>query len=244
VKATPAEQNELLRLQSIDTSLQRLEHTARNLPQDAELKALAPQLASVRQTHVARTGELEDARAELRRAESDVAVVEARIERDSGRLQHSASVKDIQGLEAELTSLRKRRSDLEEIELSVMERIEGLEGTLAEVEGQRSELGGRAAELEAARRGELETIDARGEDLVADRDTIAATLPGDLVAMYEKQRARYGIGAALLQRGISLGSNTALNPTDMDVIRKAAPDDVLLCPESSCILVRNEESGL
>lgn len=244
MKASPAEQNELLRLQNIDTQLQRLEHTARNLPQDAELRSLAPQFAAARQNHVARSGELEDARTELRRIESDVAVVEARIERDSTRLQHSASVKDIQGLEAELTSLRKRRTDLEEIELSVMERIEELEGTLSRVEEHRTELGDRMAELEAARRTELQSLQSRRDALVADRATIAGALPGDLVALYEKQRARYGIGAALLQRGISLGSNTALNPTDIDAIRKSAPDDVLLCPESSCILVRNEESGL
>jgi predicted nucleic acid-binding Zn-ribbon protein len=244
VKATPAEQNELLRLQSIDTSLQRLDHAARNLPQDAERTALEPQLATVRAKHAARTGELEDARIELRRVESDVEVVEARIDRDSGRLQQTASVKDIQGLETELASLRTRRSDLEEIELTVMERIEELEATLADIDEERTALTAQFDALESARGEELGVLDARRAALGDDRETVLRGIPTELVALYEKQRARYGTGAALLQRGVSLGSNTALNANDLDTIRRAAPDDVVLCPESSCILIRNEESGL
>lgn len=244
MKATPAEQNELLRLQSIDTGLQRLDHAARNLPQDAERTALEPQLAAIRAKHAARTGELEDARIELRRVESDVEVVEARIDRDSGRLQQTASVKDIQGLETELASLRTRRSDLEEIELTVMERIEELEATLADIDEERTALTAQFDALESARSQELGVLDARRAALGDDRETVLRGIPTELVALYEKQRARYGTGAALLQRGVSLGSNTALNANDLDTIRRAAPDDVVLCPESSCILIRNEESGL
>lgn len=244
MKATPAEQNELLRLQSIDTSLQRLDHAAKNLPQDAERAALAPQLAAIRMKHAARTGELEDARTELRRVESDVEVVEARIDRDANRLQQTSSVKDIQGLEAELASLRTRRSDLEEIELTVMERIEEIEAALADVDEERQTLSAQSEALEAARSDELQSLDARRTALGDDRETVVSGIPADLIALYEKQRARYGTGAALLQRGVSLGSNTALNANDLDTIRRAAPDDVLLCPESSCILIRNEESGL
>lgn len=244
MKATPAEQNELLRLQSIDTSLQRLDHAAKNLPQDVERAALAPQLAAVRAKHAARTGELEDARTELRRVESDVEVVEARIDRDDARLQQTSSVKDIQGLEAELASLRTRRSDLEEIELTVMERIEEIEAGLADVDEERQTLSAQSEALESARSNELKSLDARRTALGDDRETVLGGIPDDLVALYEKQRARYGTGAALLQRGVSLGSNTALNANDLDIIRRAAPDDVLLCPESSCILIRNEESGL
>lgn len=244
MKATPAEQNELLRLQAVDTDLSRLDHAAANLPQDAELADLAPRLASVRQATVARSGELEDARTELRRLESDVEVVEARIERDSSRLQQTASVKDIHGLETELEALRKRRGDLEEIELTIMERVEELEAAIDAIEADGAGLRQQSDSLQAERAAELERIETRRMELNDDRAAIVFGLPDDLVALYEKQRARYGIGAALLQRGISLGSNTALNPSDLDVIRRAADDEVVLCPESNCILVRGEESGL
>ncbi|MDQ1579688.1 MAG: uncharacterized protein QOD05_463 [Microbacteriaceae bacterium] len=244
MKASPAEQKELLRLQAADTRLQQLAHTAKNLPQHAELAALAPQVDAVRQRFAARGGELEDARTELKRIESDVEIVEARITRDTGRVEHSASVKDVNALESELASLRKRRSDLEEIELGIMERIEVLETDAADIDEERAVLGGQQEALEAARATGQATIDAQLKALSADRATIAGTIPDELLALYEKQRGRYGTGAALLVRGVSMGSNVKLTESDLDDIRRAAPDDVVLCPDSGAILIRNEESGL
>lgn len=244
MKASPTDQNELLRLQAADTRLAQLDHAVKTLPQAAELAALQPEVEAKRSRWIAATGELEDARTELKRVESDVAVVEARIARDTDRMQHTASVKDVQALEAELTSLAKRQGDLEEIELTVMERVDELEKTLAAVDAERSELTARVDALEAARAAEAATIATQREALARDRATIAGALPADLIDLYERQRSRYGLGAALLLQGVSLGSNVKLTESDLAEIRRAAPDDVVLCPDSSAILVRTNESGL
>lgn len=244
MKASPSDQNELLRLQAADTRLSQLDHTIRNLPQTAELAALQPDVDALRGRWIGATGEVEDARAELKRVESDVELVEARKRRDSERLQHTSSVKDVQALEAELTSLAKRQGDLEEIELTVMERLEELEATLASIEAERGELDGRVEALTASREAEAGTVGTQRDALVRDRATIAEALPADLVALYERQRSRYGVGAALLLRGVSMGSNVKLTESDLAEIRRAAADDVVLCPDSGAILIRNEESGL
>lgn len=177
MKASPNDQKELLRLQAADTKMQQLNHIARNLPQLAELAILAPQVESVRQRLNARNGELEDARIELRRIESDVEVVEARIVRDAGRLEQTSSMKDVQGLETELASLRKRRDDLEEIELTVMERIEGIESAAAEIESERATLANQVDALEAAVDAERSTIDAQKKALSADRAAVWPRCP-------------------------------------------------------------------
>jgi uncharacterized protein len=90
VKASPAEQQELLRLQSLDIRLQQLAHRLGSLPQAAPLAELARRDTAVRGTRAEAIGGLEDARAELKRLESDVDVVEARIARDGDRLQHTS----------------------------------------------------------------------------------------------------------------------------------------------------------
>lgn len=244
MKASPDEQKELLRLQAVDTRLQQLAHTMTSLPQHAALAELAPSVDAVRQRHTAKSGELEDARTELSRAESDVAVVEARMARDAARLQQTSSVKDIQALEAEVDALKKRRGDLEDIELAVMERIEALESELAAITEERDELAMRVTALEAAKGTEQGVLEAQRAAASADRAAIAATVSDDLIALYERQRARYGTGAALLVRGVSMGSNVRLTESDLQTIRVAAPDDVVLCPDSGAILIRNEESGL
>ena len=244
MKASPADQNELLRLQAADTRLAQLAHALKNLPQAAELAKLQPEVDALRARWIAATGELEDARAELKRVESDVEIVEARVKRDSDRVQQTSSMKDVQALEAELASLAKRKDDLEEIELTVMERVEGLEETLAAVEAERAGLNSRVEALEAQRAEEGAKVEVQRKAVAADRATIADALPADLVELYERQRARYGLGAAALVRGVSLGSNVKLTESDLSDIRRAAPDDVVLCPDSSAILVRGEDSGL
>jgi len=244
VKASPADQNELLRLQAADTRLAQLAHATKNLPQAVELLKLQPEVEALRARWIAATGELEDARAELKRIESDVQVVDARAKRDSDRVQQSASMKDVQALEAELASLAKRKNDLEEIELTVMQRVEDLEQALAGVEAERAELNGRVAALEGEREEEAGKLEAQRTALAKDRAAIAETLPADLIELYERQRTRYGIGAAALIRGVSMGSNVKLTESDLSDIRRAAADDVVLCPDSGAILVRGEDSGL
>jgi predicted nucleic acid-binding Zn-ribbon protein len=244
LKASPDDQGHLLELQAIDTRLQQLGHRAKTLPELATLAALGSEASAVRVELSEANGVLEDARLELKRIESDVAVVEARIARDSERQQASSSVKDVAGFESELSGLRKRQLDLEEIELAVMERLESLEAEAATAEARYAEIQSKIAALEAERDAALATITSEQAHASADRSTIARTLPAELLALYERQRERYGTGASLLRGGVSLASGIKLNEHDMAAIRAAAPDDVLMCPESSAILVRTAESGL
>lgn len=244
LKASPDDQAILLDLQAIDTKLAQLTHKANSLPQLGQLSALAVDVEATRLRVVDERGVLEDAGIELKRIESDVEVVEARMKRDTQRLETTSSVKDVAGLETELASLRKRQSDLEDIELAVMERIEGLEAAAAETAARYDGLLAEANTLEAERDAALATIDAEKNHTSANRQSLIEKLPADLVELYERQRGRYGSGASMLRGGVSSASGVKLNESDMAEIRAAAPDDVVLCPDSSAILVRTSESGL
>ena len=244
LKASPDDQSHLLELQAIDTRLQQLDHKAKTLPESAVLADLSSEADALRVELLSATGVIEDAQLELSRIESDVAVVEARVSRDTERLQVSSSVKDVAGLESELAGLRKRQLDLEEIELTVMERLEGLEAAASELKAKHDELQVTLAKVSADRDAALATLTSERNHSAANRSTIAGKLPEDLLALYERQRQRYGTGASLLRGGVSSASGVKLNENDMAAIRASAPDDVVLCPDSSAILVRTAESGL
>ncbi|MCY7326038.1 MAG: hypothetical protein LH605_07915 [Microbacteriaceae bacterium] len=244
LKASPEEQARMLDLQALDTKLQQLDHRAKKLPEVAQLASLAAEAERLRLQRARETGTVEDARTELKRVESDVAVIEARIARDDARLQASSSVKDVAGLEHELAGLRRRHDELEEIELVVMEKLETLENgvrlTVAEhaqaLETMKATEGARDAALTAI--AEERTVNA------ANRQAIAGAVPPELLSLYERQRARYGLGASHLRGGVSSASGVKLLENEMAIIRSAAPDDVLVCPDSQAILVRTSESGL
>jgi predicted nucleic acid-binding Zn-ribbon protein len=244
LKASQDEQALLLDIQSIDTRLQQLDHRAKSLPEHAVLQQLAVENSELLVTLAEQKGVLEDARIELKRVESDVHVVEARIARDSARLQASSSVKDVAALEQELAALKKRQFDLEEIELTVMEKVEQQDDVVGHLGEQVGVLQGRMADIEGERDASMKTIDAERAAATSSRAELTAQVSPELLALYEKQRERYGSGASLLRGGVSSASGVKLNESDMVTIRAAAPDDVLLCPDSNAILVRTAESGL
>ncbi|HEX3680719.1 MAG TPA: hypothetical protein VHU90_13440 [Galbitalea sp.] len=244
LKAAPSEQALLLDIQAIDTKLQQLDHRAKSLPEHAALQLLAVENSELLVTLAEQKGVLEDARIELKRVESDVQVVEARITRDSARLQASSSTKDVAALEQELTALKKRQFDLEEIELTVMEKVEQQDAVVGHLAEQAGSLQGRMADLEGERDAAMKTIDAERNNAAANRSSIGSKVSPELLALYEKQRQRYGSGASLLRGGVSLASGVKLNESDMVAIRAAAPDEVVMCPDSNAILVRTDESGL
>lgn len=244
LKANPADQALLLDLQQFDTRTEQLEHRTNNLPEHATIAELAKQAEAVRLTLVEQTGAVEDARLELRRVESDVEVVESRIARDAGRLQSSSSVKDVAALEQELTALRARLNDLEEIELTVMQQVEDREAEAADSTAELDRIRASLGEAEQARDMARATLEAERIATQASRAELAARIPTDLLDLYEKQRARYGTGASLLRGGVSLASGVKLLENELQTVRQAAPDDVLICPSSEAILVRTDESGL
>ncbi len=244
MKAAASDQRKLLDLQDLDTRLQRLERAALTPPETAVIMDLEARLATIRGALATARGALEDLRTEFSRLESDAGVVQARIERDTRLLDDTASAKDAVGIEHELASLRKRRDDLDDIQLSVMEQLEEQGQAMAAIEAERDRLLGELDAAQTARQARLAELSGDRERLLDDRLALAGTLPADLIDLYDRQRQRYGFGASLLQHGVSSASGVTLTGADLDLVRAAAPDDVVLCPDSNAILIRTEESGI
>lgn len=244
LKASPNDQAKLLEVQALDNLIQQLEHRAKSLPQLAKLSALEGESNLLRVDLLSASGAVEDAERELARIESDVALVQARIARDTERLQTSSSVKDVTGLESEIATLSRRQNELEEIELVLMERVEELNADHRALQAKNEESLSVGAEIITERDQLLGEMARERNESAANRAKLASGLPEDLMALYERQRARYGQGASMLRGGVSAASGVKLNESDLAAIRSAFPDEIMLCPDSSAILVRTGESGL
>ncbi len=244
MKADPADQEKLLDLHELDVQLGRTAGVLRSLPeqQRVDQAEAAVQNSRASQRDALRT--VDDLRAELTRAENDVELVEKRIATDQERSSQTTSAKDATGLEHEIATLRERLAVLEDVELEVMTRLDEAEKVLsassAETTQAESELDTAIGEAERARK----ELEHERESLTAARAELVGFLPGDLVELYERQRKRYGFGASLLRARISQASGVTLTESDLQTVRQAAADDVLICPDSNAILVRTKESGL
>ncbi|OUD96863.1 hypothetical protein CMMCAS06_01625 [Clavibacter michiganensis subsp. michiganensis] len=177
MKADPSIQKELLDLQEIDTRLTHLTRQLAQLPQLKEIDALQREMELVRRRLGERTGVVEDAQTELSRIESDVAVVQARMDRDRTRIEAGGSSKDVQALERELESLLRRRDTLEEVELEVMQKLEEAQSAQAEVVVERDALAERLAAVEAERDAAAVELRVQAEQARKDRDALAPRFP-------------------------------------------------------------------
>ncbi len=243
-KAAPEEQLRLLDLQALDSTLNKLTRQAAAARGNPELGVVAARVSEVDGELVRATTELGDLQRELTHAEDEVQSVVNRLERDEKRLNSGTGTsKDLTALQHEVASLTKRRSDLEDVELDVMERVEAARTTQAEVQGRTDAVRAELHALEEARDIELADIELQRVDVQARRNELASTFDSGLLAIYERILAKRGVGAARLFHGKSEGSGMQLSPGDLADISSAAPDDVVLCPDSGCILVRSGDWG-
>ncbi|MFF3905034.1 zinc ribbon domain-containing protein [Streptomyces sp. NPDC001848] len=247
MNAAPADQIRLLDVQALDVRLQQLAHRRKSLPEHAEIESLTKDHAQLRDLLVAAQTEEGDCAREQTKAEQDVDQVRQRAARDQQRLDSGAvtSPKDLENLQHEIASLAKRQGDLEDIVLEVMERREAAQERVAELTERVASVQSKIDDARARRDAAFEEIDGEVASVTKEREVVAASVPADLLKLYDKLREQQGgIGAARLYQRTCQGCRQELAITELNEIRKAAPDTVVRCENCRRILVRTAESGL
>jgi predicted nucleic acid-binding Zn-ribbon protein len=247
VKASPEAQLRLLELADLDNELARLDHRRQVLPENAEYDSLAARTAEIKDAITMAETELSDLDREQARAERDVEQVRVRIDRDRERLDAGkvSSARELESLQSEVESLRRRQGDLEEVVLELMENRETVLQRRDEAAAEAGNVASSMAEVAARRDAALAEIGTQAEKAGARRTSVAGGVPDELLALYDKLREQHdGVGAAMLRRGRCEGCHVSLSTVDLNAIRTAAPDEVVRCEECRRILVRTPESGV
>ncbi len=240
--APVADQHQLLVVQDLDTRLDQIAHRRTEVPALKTIVALDARLVDLGAALVTSRTAVADLRRELTKAEADVEQVRSRARRDQDRLDSGqASVKDTQALSAEIDHLAGRQAALEDVELGVMERLEAHVAALEELEAANAEVERQRAAALAERDAAFAALDDEVAQATSERATAVEGIDAGLVTLYEKLRGQLsGRGAAALVGRQCQGCRMELNPTDLDAIRSAPPDQVVRCEECGRILVRTD----
>lgn len=239
-RAAAQDQRRLLELQKLDTRLARLAHERRTLPVLAELTRLDIAARDTEAARVRAATRIGDLKRDLARVEDDVEQIRQRAARYQARIDGAgASARDVQAMQQEIALLAHRTSALEDQELEQMETVEAAQADLGAIEEQSrataEEIRARSEERDA----EWRRVDADIASVRAQRDELAASLPADLVALYDEVRAQTGgIGAVALYGSRTEGVGIELPLTELDAIRALPPDAVATSEEHGYILVR------
>jgi predicted nucleic acid-binding Zn-ribbon protein len=240
MKATPSDQRSVLDIQSFDFTTTSLQAKAAALPEIAAIASLTIKANNARDLRIAAETELSDVKRELNRAETDVEQVVSRITRDETRLTSGTGVaKELEQLQHELVSLNARRSELEEVELEIMMRVDAIKERITTLQEEEASFALEIANLEISKENALTVIGADLSAAAQERAKTMASVNPELMALYEKIRAsNNGTGAAALIGNQCKGCHLTLNTIELQRIAALAEDEVSRCEECRCILVR------
>jgi predicted nucleic acid-binding Zn-ribbon protein len=232
---------QLLRVQEHDTTADRLRHRRRTLPELTELAAVEDSLARLAVSSAEVSERLSEVTRRQRQLEDTLASTDERIAELERRMYSGvvSAPRELQAMQADHESLRRRHATLEDEVLDAMAEREPVEAELAGLEAERDRLDAEAARLRLLVAEAQAAID---EELAVEERRRAEALtgiPADLEALYERLRARLdGIGAAPLVGARCGGCHLTLPATEIDRIRREPADALVSCDQCGRILVR------
>ena len=218
----PAVLQRLLDLQEEDTSIKRLEERKASLPEAARLREVTALLDERTSDLEIATKQDDEIGREHGRLEGEIELLDQKVTREEQRMFAGtvSNPKELSSLQAEVESLKRKKSGLEDQLLEIMEQREESSSTVTRISTERDQAGAEAEEL----RGKVQTltddIDAQLARHSSQRDQIAAELPADLVSLYDKIREqKHGVGAAALEQGTCQGCHTKLPQKEIERMR-------------------------
>ena len=240
MQASTEQQGLILELQLLDNEIMQANTKLKSLPEIEQLLHIEKRVTAANDELSVVKTESDQIALELRRGEVDVETVTDRIKKDEARLSSgNATPKELEQLQHEVETLKKRQESLEEIELEIMIRNDAviartntLSTDLASLQTLKNEISGR-----------LQSATDEINKVIAVKNTartlVAGKIEKALLDLYEKIRGNGGgVGAAALVGNKCNGCNLAINAVEMDRIKSLAKDELLRCEECRRILVR------
>ncbi|UUZ58615.1 zinc ribbon domain-containing protein [Nocardioides sp. B-3] len=247
MKADPSAQQQLLAVQELDSRADQLRHQRASLPETVRIAELETGRGDVDDRLRDARIVVDDLTVEQKKADADVEQVKVRRTRDRDRMDRGliTNPKDLERMQHELESLERRITSLEDAELEVMEKLEEAQKTADTLAAQLAETDAQVAELAVVRDARWVEIDASLAEAESARAEAVRGLPEDLLALYERLRAKKGgVGAAALRARQCGGCQLTIDAAELGVIRAKAADEVVRCEECDRISVRTSESGI
>ena len=232
----------LLAVQAHDTRADQLARRLDTLPERAQLVAVQGQVADVD----SRLATVDERRGELSRSqqrfEDEIASLTERANQAEKQLYSGAvsNPRELQALQDDIASIRRRIEQIEDDELEIMELTEPVDAEREELVAERERLDAETqrvtaelAESEAAISGDLDAVRR-------ERAAVAETVPDDLWPEYDTLRSQLGgVAIARLVGSTCQGCHLALSAVEVDRIRKLSPEEKVHCEECGRLLVRD-----
>ena len=237
MKASAVQQQQLLRLAELDQQIAGSESKIREIREGVHIAELRQVMIKASEAMLQARTDLDNIEAELSRAESDLELVEKRISQDNERLKSMSNHKDAEGIQHELVSLKSRKSNLEDVELEILERKENAVNELAALAAARGDAQAAVDSAEASSQADLVKLQSGKMLLTEERAKLLAGLGEELSALYVRKAAR-GIAAARLIGRDCNACRIALTSAAYEEVIATPQDEIATCTNCQAVLIR------
>ena len=220
----------LLDLQDVDLRLDQLRHRRSTLPELDELRSVEAELATLTTADEADEGSISTLATEQRRLEDEAAGIEDKVARERQRESTMTSPRELQAVEAEIASLGRRQSELEDRIIELMEETEPLDEARAERAPVLSGLEERRAALTTTIGEAQAAIDAEVAEVDGQRAMLVAAVDAGSLRTYEALRERVGgVVVGRLDGSTHTACSLQLPPTEVERLRSAPVGSIHPC---------------
>jgi predicted nucleic acid-binding Zn-ribbon protein len=237
MKLDKASQAALLKLSEVDLEIAHIKQEITKSIESKDLVDLRAKQSELAGELIAARTVVENLQSSQARADDDLHLVEERIAKDKDRLSQTSSPKDAQGLQSEIESLQRRKSDLEDAELELLAEIESAQAVLTEVSSRKEQ---NSNELEALQQEIQITIDdlkTRGRNLTADREILVSKVTEEVLKKYSALSARQ-VAVGQIENRSCTACRMGLTANVIDSINDLVEDELGICPECQAFIVR------
>ena len=238
MKANLQNQKRLLELVELDLNLVKNASEKTKLLAATDIQIASEKALALSDQLIDARNKVGDLELELKRSENDLELVENRINKDNQRLSTTSSSKDAQGIEHELITLAKRKSELEDTELGIMDELDKVRAELIAAEKAKSEAESELNSLRSALSSNASTLDSQRAELTAKRVALVGLIDPELAVAYQKKADRAVAVGRLTGRECG-ACRISITATNLEEIVALPADEISECPNCQAYLVRS-----
>lgn len=238
MQANLQDQSSLLSLAEVDLALSRNRVSTKKLAESTEVDAARGRLLGQSDRLIDARNALSDLELQLKRSETDLELVEKRLNQDEERLSKAQNQKDAEGLQHEIQSLKLRKSDLEDVEIGILDELEKQKQLVQEITNQKKLAEAELEQTQLTQKNQENELGNQATELEAKRQQIVSSISPELVLAYEAKAKRGTAFARLMGRDCG-ACNLSIMATVLDEISQLPLDQLPECPSCQAYLVRS-----
>jgi uncharacterized protein len=223
--------SDLLDLQDVDLTIDRLIHQRQTLPELSKYQEAAGRREALEALRAEKAAVLRSLELDLDKAEGELELVEIKLKESETRLYAGGmSGRETEQKRLEVQSLRGQQSALEDRVLGLIDQVDPVRTEVARISSKLAATAEEVSAFEGVIATAWRQIDGQIGRHEESKREIAATIPDELITLYEQLRkSKDGVAVGRLTGGVCGGCHLALSLPEQSEAADWDPPRCLHC---------------